>query len=146
MAELTATADIVNALRDARTIAVLGAHEDPARPAFYVPDYLFKQGYRILPVNAMLAGKTLWGQPVRASLAELGEPVDIVDVFRRSEAVPGHLDDILAMSPRPRLVWLQLGIRNDAFARDVQAAGIDVVQDRCMLADHRAFGVGRVGG
>lgn len=142
MAELTTPAQIIETLRAARTIAVLGAHEDPSRPAFYVPDYLHAQGYRILPVNAMLAGKTLWGERVRATLAELGEQVDIVDVFRRPEALPAHLDDLLAMSPRPRLVWLQLGIRNDAFARAVQDAGIDVVQDRCTLADHRAFGVG----
>jgi predicted CoA-binding protein len=143
MAEITTPAAITEALRAARTIAVLGAHEDPSRPAFYVPDYLHAQGYRILPVNAMLAGKTLWGERVRASLAELGESVDIVDVFRRPEALPAHLDDLLAMSPRPRLVWLQLGIRNDDFARAVQAAGIDIVQDRCTLADHRAFGLGR---
>lgn len=144
MAELTTDTQIAGALRGARTIAVLGAHQDPKRPAFYVPDYLHAQGYRILPVNATLAGKTLWGETVRGSLADLGEPVDIVDVFRRPDLLPGHLAEILAMAPRPRIVWLQLGIRNDAFARDVEAAGIDVVQDRCTLADHRALGVGRV--
>jgi len=81
---------------------------------------------------------------VRSTLAEIGEPIDLVDVFRRPEHLPGHLDDILAMKPRPRLVWLQLGIRNDAFARTVDSAGIDVVQDRCTLADHRRLGVGPV--
>lgn len=146
MAELTTPEDVTEVLRGARTIAVLGAHEDPARPAFYVPDYLHAQGYRVIPVNAMLTGKTLWGERVRASLAEIGEPVDIVDVFRRPDALPAHLAEILAMKPRPKLVWLQLGIRNDAFSRDVQAAGIDMVQDRCTLADHRALGIGRVGG
>lgn len=144
MSELTTPAAIAEALRGARTIAVLGAHEDPSRPAFYVPDYLHAQGYRVVPVNAVLAGKTLWGERVRATLAEIGEPVDIVDVFRRPDLLPGHLADILAMAPRPRIVWLQLGIRNDAFARDVQAAGIDVVQDRCALADHRSLGIGPV--
>ena len=145
MAELTTDRQITEVLRGARTIAVLGAHSEPSRPAFYVPDYLHAQGYRILPVNPQLAGQTLWGQTVRRSLADLGEPVDIVDVFRRPDLLPGHLAEIRAMVPRPRLVWLQLGIRNDAFARDVEAAGIDVVQDRCTLADHRALGVGRVG-
>jgi hypothetical protein len=145
MAEITTPAALAAVLRAARTIAVLGAHHEPARPAFYVPDYLHAQGYRILPVNAVLAGQTLWGEPVRATLAELGQPVDLVDVFRRAELLPGHLDDLLAMSPRPRLVWLQLGVRNDAFARAVEAAGIDVVQDRCTLADHRSLGVGPVG-
>jgi uncharacterized protein len=145
MAELTTDRQIVEVLRDARTIAVLGAHSEPSRPAFYVPDYLHAQGYRILPVNPQLAGQTLWGQTVRESLADLGEPVDLVDVFRRPDLLPGHLGEIRAMMPRPRLVWLQLGIRNDAFARAVEALGIDVVQDRCTLADHRALGVGRVG-
>jgi predicted CoA-binding protein len=144
MPELTTPAEITDVLRSARTIAVLGAHEEPARPAFYVPEYLHAQGYRILPVNAVLAGKTLWGERVRGTLAEVDQPVDIVDVFRRPDLLPGHLEDILAMRPRPRLVWLQLGIRNDAFARDVLAAGIDVVQDRCTLADHRALGIGRI--
>lgn len=145
MAELTTDTEIAGALRGARTIAVLGAHEQPSRPAFYVPDYLHGQGYRILPVNPQLAGKVLWGETVRATLAELGEPIDIVDVFRRPELLPEHVHDILAMKPRPRLVWLQLGIRNEAFARAVQSGGIAVVQDRCTLADHRALGVGRVG-
>jgi predicted CoA-binding protein len=145
MAELTTDPQIAAVLRQARTIAVLGAHPEASRAAFYVPDYLHAQGYRILPVNPQLAGRTLWGEPVRRSLAELGEPVDIVDVFRRPDLLPSHLDDLLAMAPRPQLVWLQLGIRNDAFARDVQAAGIDVVQDRCTLADHRRLDVGRVG-
>jgi uncharacterized protein len=145
MPELTTDRQITEVLRDARTIAILGAHSEPSRPAFYVPDYLYAQGYRILPVNPQLAGQTLWGQTVRKSLADLGEPVDVVDVFRRPDLLPGHLDEIRAMVPRPRLVWLQLGIRNDAFAREVEALGIDVVQDRCTLADHRALGVGRVG-
>jgi uncharacterized protein len=80
---------------------------------------------------------------VRSTLASLGEPVDIVDVFRRPDLLPGHLADLLAMQPRPRLVWLQLGIRNDAFARAVTDASIDVVQNRCTLADHRALGLTR---
>jgi uncharacterized protein len=145
MAELTTDTEIESALRGARTIAVLGAHEQPSRPAFYVPDYLREQGYRILPVNPQLAGKILWGEAVRATLAELKEAIDIVDVFRRPELLPEHLTDILAMEPRPRIVWLQLGIRNDAFARAVQGAGIDVVQDRCTLADHRRMRIGPVG-
>lgn len=136
MAELTTNSQIAAALRSARTIAVLGAHEQPFRPAFYVPDYLHGQGYRIVPVNPELAGKTLWGETVRATLAELEGPVDIVEVFRRPEVLPGHLADLLAMNPRPRLVWLQAGIRNDAFARAVQDAGIDIVQDHCLLANH----------
>lgn len=145
MAELINRPAIEAALRDARVIAVLGAHSEPARPAFYVPDYLHRQGYTILPVNPTLAGATLWGEVVRASLAELESPVDLVDVFRRGPAVPGHVEDILAMSPRPRVVWLQLGIRSAAATAALVAAGIDVVQDRCTLADHRRFGIPSIG-
>jgi predicted CoA-binding protein len=127
-------------------VAVLGAHTSPEKPAFYVPDYLAGQGYRIVPVNPAFAGKReAWGEPFRARLDEIAEPVDIVDVFRRSEAVIDHVDEILAMQPLPRLVWLQSGIRNDDAAARLRAAGIDVVQDRCTLADHRRFGIAPIG-
>jgi predicted CoA-binding protein len=145
MAELTNDTEIIAVLRAARTIAVLGAHHQPSRPAFYVPDYLHEQGYRVIPVNPALAGMTLWGEAVRASLAAIGEAIDVVDVFRRPELLAGHLDDLRAMSPRPKLVWLQLGIRDDAFARAVEDAGMDVVQNRCMLADHRRLRIKPVG-
>ncbi len=147
MLDLRQSPDVRAVLSKARTIAVLGAHPTQSRPAFYVPDYLFSQGYRILPVNPRFAGRglALWGQPIRATLAELGEPVHIVDIFRASDSVPDHLQDILAMDPRPGLVWLQQGIRNDAVGQAVKAAGIGFIQDRCTLADHRAMGIGRVG-
>jgi hypothetical protein len=122
-------------LASARRIAVLGAHPDPAKPAHYVPDYLRQRGYRILPANPVYAGQVLWGEAVRASLLEIGEPVDVVDVFRRSEQVAEHVDDILAL--RPALVWLQSGIRNDVAARTFEDAGIAVVQDRCLMVEHR---------
>lgn len=130
---------IAEILRTTRTVAVLGAHHEAQRPAFYVPEYLREVGYRVLPVNGTLVGHALWGQTVRASLTELTEAVDVVDVFRRAESLPGHLDEILAMRPLPRVVWFQAGIRNDDVARALEAAGITVVQDRCMLADHRAM-------
>jgi predicted CoA-binding protein len=142
---LTQEADIRRVLKAARVVAVLGAHASPERPAHYVPDYLASQGSRILAVNPMIAGETLWGGNVRASLTELGEPVDVVDVFRRSDLLPGHVAEILGMNPRPRVVWFQSGVRNDAVADALSAEGIDVIQDRCMLADHRAMGIGRIG-
>ncbi len=145
MAELQTPTEIAAALRSARTIAVLGVSADPDKPAHYVPEYLHRMGYRILPVNPGLVGRELFGEPVRARLADLDEPVDIVDVFRRPELLPPHLEDLRAMKHRPRIVWLQLGIRNDAFARDVEAAGIDVVQSKCTLAEHRHLGIGPVG-
>jgi len=122
-------------LAGARRIAVLGAHVDPEKPAHYVPDYLHRKGYRILPANPVYAGRTLWGEPVRASLADISEPVDVLDVFRRSAQVADHTDEMLAL--RPGLVWLQSGIRNDAVARMLEDAGIPVVQDRCLMVEHR---------
>ncbi|HNC97499.1 MAG TPA: CoA-binding protein [Myxococcota bacterium] len=119
-----------------RRIAVLGAHRDPWKPAFYVPDYLHQTGYDILPVNPVLVGETLWGQPVRATLGEVGA-VDMVVVFRRSELLPVHLPEILAMQPLPRCVWLQSGIRLDSFAKILEERGIQVVQDRCSMVEHR---------
>jgi predicted CoA-binding protein len=124
------------------TIAVLGIHHEPEKAAFYVPEYLHDEGYRIIGVNPQLQGKPLFGVTVRNTLAEIDEPVDLVDVFRRSELIPQHVDDILAMSPRPKVVWFQLGIRNDDVARVLEAAGITVVQSHCTLADHQRLGLG----
>jgi predicted CoA-binding protein len=139
MPELHREQEIAAVLDRARVVAVLGAHHEPQRPAFYVPDYLHEQGYRILPVNAVLAGQTLWGETVRASLTDLTEPVDLVDVFRRPEALDDHLAEFLAMRPPPGVIWFQLGIGNDRVAAALVERGIDVVQDRCTLADHRRF-------
>ncbi|WP_027892104.1 CoA-binding protein [Calidithermus chliarophilus] len=124
-------------LREARTVAVLGAHPDPYRPAHFVPAYLQRAGYMVLPVNPQFAGQELFGQTVAAGLEQLTVPVDILDVFRRSEALAEHLDAVLAL--RPRLVWLQSGIRNDDFAARLEQAGIAVVQDRCLMTVHRAL-------
>lgn len=127
--------DLRTLLAATRRIAVLGAHPDPAKPAYYVPDYLHDRGYQVLPANPVHVGRVLWNEPVRATLMDVGPPLDVVDVFRRSELLAAHLDDVLAV--RPRLVWLQSGIRNDAFARRLQDAGIAVVQDRCLMVEHR---------
>jgi hypothetical protein len=128
-------------LETSPTIAVLGIHVDSFKPAHYVPEYLHQQGYRILGVNPEFAGQILFGEPVVAHLADLREPVDMVDVFRRPNALPAHLPEFLAL--HPPVVWFQLGIRNDEVARELEAAGIEVVQSRCTLADHRRWGLGR---
>lgn len=124
------------------TIAVLGVHREPEKAAFYVPEYLHDEGYRILGVNPQFHGEEVFGEPVRDTLAEIAEPVDLVDVFRRAELIPQHVEDILAMKPRPKVVWFQLGIRNDEVAHILEAAGITVVQNRCTLADHQRLGLG----
>lgn len=129
-------------LRSSPTIAVLGVHHEPEKAAYYVPEYLHDEGYRIIGVNPHFVEQTLFGERVRATLAEITEPVDIVDVFRRAELIPMHVEDILAMNPRPKVVWFQLGIKNEDAARILEAAGITVVQNRCTLADHQRLGLG----
>ena len=126
-------------LQESHTVAVLGASTTPHRPAFYVPDYLHAHGYRVLPVNPTHAGETQWGEPFRNTLAELGEPIDMVDVFRRPELLMAHLDDLLAC--RPKVVWLQQGIQSDPLAAALDREGIDIVQDECTYALHRRFGL-----
>ena len=129
-------------LASSPTIAVLGVHHEPEKAAFYVPEYLHDVGYRIIGVNPTFAGQELFGERVRATLSEIGEPIDMVDVFRRPEAIGDHVEDILAMKPRPKVVWFQLGIRNDDAAKVLEAAGIEVVQNRCTLADHQRLALG----
>jgi predicted CoA-binding protein len=118
-----------------RTIAVVGIKAGDEDDAYRVPAYLQRAGYRIVPVSPKL--DRVLGEPVVASLREVREPVDLVDLFRAPQHVPAHVDEILAMSPRPRAVWMQLGIRHDESARRLEAAGIAVVQDRCIMVDHR---------
>jgi predicted CoA-binding protein len=100
-----------------------------------VPRYLQAQGYRIIPVNPKL--DQLFGERAVPSLAALREPVDLVNLFRAARHVPDHVEEILVLEPRPRAVWMQLGIRHEAAARRLQEAGIAVVQDRCLMVEHR---------
>lgn len=128
-------------LRDARRIAVLGIKTEAqaGQPAYYVPEYLQGAGYDVIPVPVYYPdAREILGQPVVRSLAEIDGPVDIVNVFRRPADVPAHLGDILAA--RPKVVWMQSGIRNAEVARALAEAGIDVVQDRCLMVDHRMHG------
>ncbi len=141
MTLLTEKADVLRVLEESKVVAVIGFHRDPGKPAHYVPEYLDRQGYTIVPVNPALAarGESFFGRAAVGTLAELTESVDVVEVFRRSDKVREHLADILAMQPLPKVVWMQQDIRDDAVAARLTAAGIDVIQDRCMLADHRMW-------
>jgi predicted CoA-binding protein len=130
-------AGLTRILREARTVAVLGAKAQPSQPAHYVPAYLGRVGYRVRPVNPTLTGTQILGETVVAALADLPEPVDVIDVFRRPEYLPGHATEILALPWRPAVVWFQLGIRNDVAAERLARAGIRVVQNRCMMPEHR---------
>lgn len=141
MTLLTEKADVLRVLEESKVVAVIGFHRDPGKPAHYVPEYLDRQGYTIVPVNPALAarGESFFGRAAVGTLAELTESVDVVEVFRRSDKVREHLADILAMQPLPKVVWMQQDIRDDEVAAKLTAAGIDVIQDRCMLADHRMW-------
>ena len=124
-------------LGDARRVAVIGAKLGEHEPAWYVPAYLASRGYTIRPVNPKFAGQKLHGAPVVARVADLDAPGDVIEVFRRPEFLPGHAEEILALPWRPMTVWFQLGIRHDGAAAALARAGIRVVQDKCMMPEHR---------
>lgn len=137
---LLTTPDQLRALLErSHRIAVLGIKPDPTQPANYVPAYAQRAGYEIIPVPVYYPDATeMLGEPVYRTLTTIPGDIDIVDVFRRSADIPPHLDDILAK--RPKAVWMQLGIRNDAVAETLARAGIDVVQDHCLLVELRRIG------
>ena len=124
-----------------KTIAVLGIKTEAQsnQPAFYVPRYLASAGFEVIPVPVYYPQVTeILGQPVYRKLVDVPNDVDMVNIFRRSEDVPAHLDDILAK--KPKAVWMQSGISNDDVARTLAQAGIKVVQDRCLMVEHRYLG------
>lgn len=118
-------------LQGVRTVAMVGASANPSRPSYFVMKYLAERGYRVFPINPGRAGKVVAGLAFFARLADIPEPVDMVDVFRAPEAVPGVLDEVLALAPLPKVLWLQLGVRHDAAAATAEAAGLKVVMNRC---------------
>lgn len=127
-------------LERTKRIAVLGIKTaDAYPPAFYVPEYTQQAGYKIIPVPVYFPDvKEILGEPVYRTLAQIPERVDMVNVFRRPQDIPAHLDDILAA--RPKSVWFQLGIRHDEVAERLVREGIDVVQDRCLLVELKRIG------
>jgi len=126
---------LAHLLEQARTIAVVGVKDGPTRDAYRIPLYLQRAGYRILPVNPKLDRDL--DEDCHAALTELSEAVDIVNLWRASEHVPGHVDEVLALEPLPRAVWMQLGIHHGEAAQRLREAGIEVIQDRCIMVEHR---------
>jgi predicted CoA-binding protein len=118
-------------LNTVKTVAMVGVSANESRPSYFAFKYLLERGYRMIPVNPGLAGKTLLGQTVYARLADIPEPVDMVDIFRAAKFAPAIVEEALALQPRPRVVWMQLGIRNDAAAKLAEQAGLKVVMNRC---------------
>jgi predicted CoA-binding protein len=132
---------IRDVLSRARTIAVVGFSANPARPSHSVARYLVTRGYLVIPVNPGLAGQVLLGRKVHGSLAEIREPVDMVDVFRRSEFVAGVTDEALALFPLPYAIWTQLGVRDDEAAERARSRGVKVIQDRCPAIEIPRLGI-----
>lgn len=138
---LTTPKQITELLAQTKTIAVLGIKTEAQsdQPAFYVPKYMQSAGFKIIPVPVYYPEVTeILGERVYRRLADIEEEVDMINVFRRAQDIPPHVENILAK--KPKSVWLQLGIYNEKVAAQLAQAGIKVVQDRCLMVDHRRFG------
>lgn len=118
-------------LNKVKTVAIVGASANDVRPSFFVAKYLIDKGYAVLPVNPGHAGREILGRMTYAKLADIPEPIDMVDIFRASNAVPSVIEEVLALDPLPKVVWMQLGVRDDAAAKRLETAGIEVVMNRC---------------
>lgn len=139
-------------LRSVKTVAMVGVSPNPVRPSNYVGRYLDLKGYTVIPVNPVHAGKTLFGQEVRASLADIPEslgPIDMVDVFRRSEEAGGVVDEALdhLLDRGLKVIWMQIGVADEAAAKRAEAKGVEVVMNLCPKMEYqRLFGELRMGG
>jgi len=118
-------------LNTVKSIAMVGASEKTSRPSYFAFKYLLERGYRMIPINPGLAGKDILGQRIYARLAEVPEPIDMVDIFRSSRHALPIVQEALALNPRPRVIWMQLGVRNYEAAALAEAAGLKVVMNRC---------------
>lgn len=134
-------------LKRTKTVAVVGVSANQVRPSFYVARYLKLKGFRVIPVNPGLAGQQLLGETVYADLTQIPDPVDMVDIFRRSEAVPAIVDEALARWPVLQTIWMQIGVEHAEAAAVAEARGVDVIQNRCPKIEYqRLFGELRMGG
>ena len=118
-------------LLSVKTIAMVGASNNVVRPSYFVLKYLLSRGFRMIAINPGLAWGAILGAPVYARLADVPEPIDMVDIFRNSEAAGGVVDEALALSPLPKAIWMQLAVRNDEAAARAEAAGLRVIMNRC---------------
>jgi predicted CoA-binding protein len=126
-------------LQSVKTIALVGASQNPARPSWIVTKYLLERDYKVIPINPGLAGGELLGQRVYGSLAEVPVPLDMIEIFRNSEAAGPITDEALALDPLPQVIWMQLSVRDDAAAARAEARGIKVVMDRCPKIEFGRF-------
>ena len=140
---LTRDEDIADLLRNARTIAVIGASDRPSRPSYGVMQFLQEWGYRVLPVNPQITGEHVLGEFVWRELAQIGIPIDIVDIFRRPEAALEAVEQAIFVGAKA--VWMQLGVINEEAAARAEAAGLKVVMDRCPHIEIPRLGLPKVG-
>lgn len=140
---LTSDADIKALLEETRTIAVVGASDRPNRPSYRVMKTLQDHGYRTIPVNPQITGEHVHGEYVFRELGQLGDPIDMVDVFRRSDAVGEVVDQAIAIGAKS--IWMQLGVIDQRAAARAEAAGLKVVMDRCPAIDLPRLGVAKIG-
>jgi predicted CoA-binding protein len=140
---LTADADIKSLLESARTIAMIGASDRPDRPSYGVMAKLQAHGYRVIPVNPQITGEHIHGEFVFRDLSQLGDPIDIVDIFRNSEAAAEAVDQAIAAGAKA--VWMELGVVNQVAAARAEAAGLKVVMDRCPAIEIPRLGVASIG-
>jgi len=134
-------------LRESKTFACVGVSPNPVRPSHYVARYLRLKGFRVIPVNPGHVGKSMFGATVVGSLSEIEEKVDVVDIFRRPEAVPDIVDEALTHLPGLRTIWMQIGVEHAEAAAKAEAAGVQVIQNRCPKIEYqRLFGELRMGG
>ena len=134
-------------LKRAKVVAIVGVSANQVRPSYFVARYLKLKGYRIVPVNPGLAGQELFGEKVYATLIDIPFDVDMVDIFRRSDAVPAIVDEALARWPKLQTIWMQLGIEHSEAAAVAQARGVTVIENRCPKIEYqRLFGELRMGG
>ncbi|WP_188056213.1 CoA-binding protein [Sphingosinithalassobacter sp. CS137] len=140
---LTRDEDIKALLERTRTIAMIGASDRPDRASYGVMAYLQSRGYRVIPVNPTITGEHVHGEFVFRDLSQIGEPIDMVDIFRNSEAAATAVDEAIAAGAKS--VWMQLGVVNDAAAAVAEAAGLEVVMDRCPKIEIPRLGVAAVG-
>jgi len=122
---------IAGILESVRTVAIVGASANEVRPSFFVAKYLIDKGYAVFPINPGHAGKEILGRMTYARLADVPELIDMVDIFRASDAVPGIVDEALALEPKPKVIWMQLTVHHDGAAAKAEAAGLSVVMNRC---------------
>ena len=130
------TAEIRDVLTSVKTIAVVGASANPSRPSYGVMRFLISKGYTVIPVNPGHAGHEIHGQKVYAKLADIDVPIDMVDVFRAADQLPGVVDEILALPKLPKVIWGQLTVRHDGAAEKAEAKGIKVIMDRCPAIEY----------